>query len=146
MSECWGGHKPGLSLTEEMVQRPDHMGMLRGWRRFRIEYGFECSCPEGVIYVPPEINPTRLEEALRAITRISPASYEDLTDDPTPEDTEDTCVNPSDSREAERRLRIKARLRELCAIHDRLQDSLYPPLPTEWLDGKTLADKELSSL
>ena len=146
MGECWGGHIPRLSLTEEMVQNEDAMGMLKGWRRFRIEYGFECSCPEGVIYVPPEIDPARLEEVLCAITRISPVSYEDLTNDPTPEDTEATRVNPSDSREVERRLRIKACLHELCAVHDRLQDSLYPPLPTEWLDGKTLADKELSSL
>jgi hypothetical protein len=25
--------------------------ILPGWRRFRIEYGFECSCPEGTIYI-----------------------------------------------------------------------------------------------
>lgn len=34
--------------TEEMIMNDD---ILSGWRRFRIEYGFECSCPEGVIYI-----------------------------------------------------------------------------------------------
>ena len=34
--------------TEECIMNDS---ILPGWRRFRIEYGFECSCPEGVIYI-----------------------------------------------------------------------------------------------
>ena len=42
------------SLTEQMVLNYDALpGGMRGWRCFRIEYGFECSCPEGLIYLPP---------------------------------------------------------------------------------------------
>lgn len=38
--------------TEEIVHYDDEYGgILRGWRRFRIEYGFECACPEGTIYI-----------------------------------------------------------------------------------------------
>lgn len=42
-----------FSLTEEMIQNysDDYGGILPGWRRFRIEYGFECSCPEVTIYI-----------------------------------------------------------------------------------------------
>lgn len=43
------------SLTEEMIMNYDALPpSLNGWRRFRIEYGFECGCPEGLIYLPPE--------------------------------------------------------------------------------------------
>jgi hypothetical protein len=42
------------SLTEEMIQNYGALPpSLNGWRRFRIEYGFECGCPEGLIYLPP---------------------------------------------------------------------------------------------
>lgn len=55
------------SLTEEMVMNPSALpAKLHGWRRFRIEYGFECSCPEGIIYLPPWVNPDDLENLLDA--------------------------------------------------------------------------------
>ena len=42
------------SLTEEIIQNYDALPpSLNSWKRFRIEYGFECSCPEGLIYLPP---------------------------------------------------------------------------------------------
>lgn len=45
------------SLTEEMILREDWLpGSMAGWRRYRIEYGFECSCPEGLVYLPPDNN------------------------------------------------------------------------------------------
>ena len=42
------------NYTEEAVLNES---ILPGWRRFRIEYGFECACPEGIIYIKdcPEI-------------------------------------------------------------------------------------------
>ena len=52
-------------LTEEMIMNPTALpGALRGWRRYRIEYGFECSCPEGLIYLPAHIDPDKIEELL----------------------------------------------------------------------------------
>lgn len=53
------------SLVEEMILDEATLpGGMRGWRRFRIEYGFECSCPEGVVYLPPGTEPEELEELL----------------------------------------------------------------------------------
>ena len=66
MSPCFD-HAPYPCLTEEMIQNNDAMGQLAGWRRFRIEYGFECSCPEGVIYAPPDVDPEILERGLRTL-------------------------------------------------------------------------------
>lgn len=51
-----------MMLTEEMILNKDFP--LKGWRRFRIEYGFECSCPEGVIYLPPDLDPDIFEDFL----------------------------------------------------------------------------------
>lgn len=59
-----GGIPP--SLTEEMILNPgalpEHM---RGMRRYRIEYGFECACPEGLIYLPAHVNAETVEALLR---------------------------------------------------------------------------------
>ena len=53
------------SLTEEMIQNYDALPpSLYGWRRYRIEYGFECGCPEGTIYLPPDADPDIIEEQL----------------------------------------------------------------------------------
>lgn len=35
---------------------------LKGWRRFRIEYGFECGCPEGLIYLPPHLTHEQIDQ------------------------------------------------------------------------------------
>jgi hypothetical protein len=52
--------------VEEMVVNPSALPpKLRGWRLYRIEYGFECSCPEGLVYLPARVDPERLEELLR---------------------------------------------------------------------------------
>ena len=56
MSRCHSEYSlTPFSLTEEMIQNysedNEYGSILPGWRRFRIEYGFECSCPEGTIYV-----------------------------------------------------------------------------------------------
>ena len=54
-------------LTEEMILNYDALPpSLAGWRRFRIEYGFECSCPEGLIYLPPNADPDAIEAILQS--------------------------------------------------------------------------------
>jgi hypothetical protein len=54
------------SLVEEMIVNPNALPpSLRGWRRYRIEYGFECSCPEGTIYLPDNVDPDDVEAMLR---------------------------------------------------------------------------------
>lgn len=51
------------SLTEEIIQNYDALpDGMKGWRRFRIEYGFECSCPEGTIYLPPHLSHEQIEK------------------------------------------------------------------------------------
>ena len=61
-----GDHVIYPTLTEEFILNEEHMGACGPrWRRFRIEYGFECGCPEGVIYTPPEVDPEWLEMAVR---------------------------------------------------------------------------------
>lgn len=60
-------HRPPLSFTEEMIQNQDYMGCIKNWRRFRIEYGYECSCPEGTVYLPPSVDPDVLEEFMRKL-------------------------------------------------------------------------------
>ena len=53
------------SLVEEAILNYDAMPpSLKGWRRYRIEYGFECGCPEGLIYLPPWVDPDKIEELL----------------------------------------------------------------------------------
>ena len=52
------------ALVEEMVMSETE-GPLRGWRCYRIEYGHECPCPEGRVWLPPNINPDVLENLLR---------------------------------------------------------------------------------
>lgn len=58
---------PNVSLTEEMINDNYLPGTMKGWRRYRIEYGFECSCPEGSIYLPPNMDPDRMETTLRIL-------------------------------------------------------------------------------
>ncbi len=60
-------HKASIqpSLTEEMIARSDFLpDAMEGWRAYRIEYGFEGSCPEGIIYLPPYVNPIEIERIL----------------------------------------------------------------------------------
>lgn len=53
------------SLVEECIMNYDALPpSLNGWRRYRIEYGFECSCPEGLIYLPPGANMEIIEDIL----------------------------------------------------------------------------------
>lgn len=69
MSEACYHHPtfPGVSLTGEAIL--NYAGLPRymakeGWQRYRIEYGFECSCPETTIYLPPNVDPERIEEII----------------------------------------------------------------------------------
>ena len=56
------------SLVEEMILNDEFLPAgMAGWRRFRIEYGFECSCPEGTIYLPPGVDPDVVETLLNSI-------------------------------------------------------------------------------
>ena len=54
-----------LSLTGEYWPNED----TKGLRRFRIEYGFECSCPEGLIYLPDDVDPDMVEDWLNSIIK-----------------------------------------------------------------------------
>ena len=60
-----------ISLTEQMVMRePEcaaHPLATKGWRCYRIEYGFECGCPEGLVWLPPDIDQERVEEFLNGL-------------------------------------------------------------------------------
>jgi hypothetical protein len=56
-----------ISLTEEMIMNDSHMGILKDWRRYRIEYEFEGSSPEGIIYLPQYVDPDKLEQLLREL-------------------------------------------------------------------------------
>lgn len=50
-----------MVMNEEPIQGCGQHGDRRGWRMYRIEYGFECSCPEGVIFLPPGVSPEKVE-------------------------------------------------------------------------------------
>jgi hypothetical protein len=53
------------SLTEEMILNPDALPEhMRHLRRYRIEYGFEDESPEGLIYLPPFVDPDEIEEII----------------------------------------------------------------------------------
>lgn len=56
-----------VSLTEEMILNEDFREKFPGLRRFRVEYGFECSCPEGTIYWPGCMDEDLLEEFVSSI-------------------------------------------------------------------------------
>lgn len=56
-----------ISLTEQAVLNPPFCDLHQGvgkFRFFRIEYGFECGCPEGGIWLPPTVNPDLVEGIL----------------------------------------------------------------------------------
>lgn len=63
--------KPRVDFTEEMMLNPPKCGHhavdWSKWRRYRMEYGFECSCPEGTIYLPQEIDPDIVEDFLNSL-------------------------------------------------------------------------------
>lgn len=65
-----------VNLVEEMILNPDalhcpwHPKAMDGWRRYRLEYGYECSCPEGVVYLPPNIDAQALEDWINARIRV----------------------------------------------------------------------------
>ncbi|MHB8271428.1 hypothetical protein [Bradyrhizobium sp.] len=42
---------------------------MDGWRRQRIEYGFECACPETTIYLPADYDDKPLEDLLQPTFR-----------------------------------------------------------------------------
>ncbi len=57
------------SLVEESVHLEYLPPSLRGWRRYRIEYGFECACPEGLIYLPASVDPDDVEKMINTQRR-----------------------------------------------------------------------------
>lgn len=67
------------SLTEEMIMNYSALPpSLKGWRRYRIEYGFECSCPEETIYLPPWVDADRIEDILNEPHPNSRESFGDM--------------------------------------------------------------------
>jgi len=56
---------PRPQLIEQFVLNPDYLPAgMASWRMYRIEYGFECSCPEGLIWLPPQMAPETIERIL----------------------------------------------------------------------------------
>lgn len=56
-----------VDLTEEIIMNPDALpSELRGWRRYRIEYGghAERCLLETPIYLPPSVDPDKLWHVL----------------------------------------------------------------------------------
>jgi len=51
-----------VSFVEQAVRQDFLPPSMQGWRCYRIEYGFECSCPEGIIYLPPLGDTDELED------------------------------------------------------------------------------------
>lgn len=69
---------PEVSLTEQAVLRPPTCGQHEGvedFRFFRIEYGFECGCPEGGIWLPNHIDPSIVEGILNHIMKDDLAGW-----------------------------------------------------------------------
>jgi len=61
-----------ISLVEQMIMNEDRMGVIKGWRAYRIEYEREGSSPEGMIYLPPEFDPETMENLLnRSLLNLS---------------------------------------------------------------------------
>lgn len=57
-------------LVEEFILNPKALPpSLANWRVYRIEYGFECSCPEGWIYLPPNCDSQLIEDLLNSKTK-----------------------------------------------------------------------------
>lgn len=64
---CECGGQGYIDFTEEMIMNYDMLpAYMKGWRRYRIEYGFECGCPEGLIYLPPHIDINDLDKLLNS--------------------------------------------------------------------------------
>tara|TARA_Y100000310_G_C20310277_1_gene635921 strand:+ start:442 stop:636 length:195 start_codon:yes stop_codon:yes gene_type:complete len=54
------------SLTEELIMNYDFLPPhMQEYRRFRIEYGFQDASPEGLIYLPPNVDPREVEKLIR---------------------------------------------------------------------------------
>ena len=66
MSHCNKHTKPTLvSLTEEAIMNYDVLPeSMKDFRRYRIEYGFECSCPEQTIYLPKMMDCDLIEDLI----------------------------------------------------------------------------------
>lgn len=61
-----------VSLTEEGVMNDDALPVYMardGWRCYRIEYGSECGCPEGRVWLPRRIDPDKFEDFLNRLIR-----------------------------------------------------------------------------
>ena len=56
-----------FALTEEMLLNETFLEQNPGVRRFRIEYGFECSCPESTFYLPKDMPLESLEAFVKTI-------------------------------------------------------------------------------
>ncbi len=56
-----------ISLVEQAIMNEDFLHELKGWRCYRIEYVHEGSDPEGIIYLPPDINPDAAERVIKAL-------------------------------------------------------------------------------
>jgi hypothetical protein len=71
-----------ISLTEEFILNQDFAKQFPSLRRFRIEYGFECSCPEGTIYLPSDCDPDQVEKCLQSKINFKCQCYPDNENKP----------------------------------------------------------------
>lgn len=64
--------KPNYSLIEEGVMRYPTCGThgIANLRRYRIEIGHECGCPEGIIWLPIEVDSEAVEAFLDLLCRV----------------------------------------------------------------------------
>jgi hypothetical protein len=58
-----------LLMVEAILNYAALPPAMYGWRRHRIEYGFECACPETTIYLPPDFDDASLEKFLQPVLR-----------------------------------------------------------------------------
>jgi len=75
MSDCHEKFER-ISLVEEFILNetalPPYMRSAKrhlGWRAYRMEYGFECGCPEGRIWLPPWVDSEKFEAYLNRVCR-----------------------------------------------------------------------------
>lgn len=61
---------PVIAFVEEMIMNdstlPQYMKNGR-WTHYRIEYGFECGCPEGRLFLPRGVDIVKVERFLRRL-------------------------------------------------------------------------------
>lgn len=56
-------------LSPYLLECPHHPKAMKGWRCYRIEYDFECLCPDGEIWLPSNVDSGRVEDYLNRLCK-----------------------------------------------------------------------------